>query len=61
MFFEIVLNNEIQIFFISTTSLVVKAFISILGDQGSIFMNGMGYGQRWNVDKIFPTYIAKIG
>jgi hypothetical protein len=41
--------------------LVVKELTSILGVQGSIRTNGMGCGQCWNVDKIFPTYLANIG
>jgi hypothetical protein len=39
----------------------VKEFISNLGIKGTILMNGMGCGQHWNVDQIFPTYIANIG
>jgi hypothetical protein len=41
--------------------LVVKELMSILGVQKSILINAMGCGQCWNVDKIFPTYIANIG
>jgi len=30
----------------------------IFGVQGSIPANDVGYGQQWDVDQIFPTYLA---
>jgi hypothetical protein len=39
---------------------VVKELISILGAQGTNIINDMGYGQQWNVDQIFLTYLASL-
>jgi hypothetical protein len=41
-------------------SLVVKELTYILGVQGSIPIISMGCGQWWDVDQIFPTYIAYL-
>jgi len=35
--------------------------VMILGIQGSIPTNDMGYYQGWNVDQILFTYLSNIG
>jgi hypothetical protein len=35
--------------------------VMILGIQGSIPTNDMGYNQGWNVDQILFTYLSNIG
>jgi hypothetical protein len=36
---------------------VVKELNSIFGAQGSNFTNDIYYGQHWNIDRIFYTYL----
>ncbi len=40
--------------------LVVKELMCILGDQGSILTNDIGWGEHWDVDQIFPTYVTNF-
>jgi hypothetical protein len=39
---------------------VVKELIAILEVQGLISTNDMGCGQQWDVNQIFPTYLANL-
>jgi len=41
--------------------LAIKELISIPKVKRSIPINGMGCGQWWDVDQIFPTYITNLG
>ncbi len=48
---------NIKLFTQQVGSLVVKELNCILGVQGSNFTNAMCFGQHWNIDGIFCTYL----